>query len=42
MSHIRIQKTRVMKLTLPKSFDPENIQIGVPVVSNEASLVNLI
>ena len=42
MAHITIQQTRVMKLKLPRSFDPESIQIGVPVVSDEASIVNLI
>ena len=41
MAHIKLQQKRVMKLKLPRTFDPESIQIGVPVVSDESSMVNL-
>lgn len=42
MAHIKLQQTRIMRWNLPRSFDPKKIQIGVPVISEEASIVNLI
>ena len=41
MAHYCISKTRIMKLNIPKGYDIKNIQIGIPVIDEEATKVGL-
>lgn len=41
MAQYRIEKSRILKFQVPKGYDTSKIQIGVPVMKNEASNVGL-
>lgn len=41
MPHKYFEQTRIRQLTLPTSFDPNKIQIGIPVDADEARVVGL-
>ncbi|WP_368489225.1 hypothetical protein [Clostridium sp. BJN0013] len=41
MAQYRIKQSRILKFRLPKGYDLNKIQIGIPVMGNEASKVGL-
>jgi len=41
MSQYKIEKKRIIKLNLLRGYDVAKIEIGVPVISNEAKIINL-
>lgn len=41
MSQYKITKKRILKLNLPHGYNVDNIEVGVPVLSDEAKKVNL-
>lgn len=41
MSYIVIKKSKIRKLPLPKGFDVDNIQVGIPVHKNEEDILNI-
>lgn len=41
MSYIVVKKSKIRKLPLPKSFDIDKIQVGIPVCKNEADIVKI-
>lgn len=41
MAHYRISKNSIRKLTLPKGYQIETIQIGIPAGEKETGMLNL-
>lgn len=41
MSHLLIKKKKIRKLKMPATYNPQRIQIGVPVLDDEGRKVNL-